>query len=128
MGYNFIWRKRNQCTSRTKWEVIRKARAGAGNDNGAKVAIFQEQNKVAKESGTMEYSFIPETKGEDTRFGFYPHYIDNNNFVFVGYDSLGWFYEYKYQGKGDWLKLDLMFHFQRLGLRILLKLIIIKRL
>lgn len=54
---------------------------GAGNDNGAKAAVFQEQNKVAKESGTMEYSFIPETKGEDTRFGFYPHYIDNNNFV-----------------------------------------------
>ena len=36
--------------------------AGAGNDNGAKAAVFQEQNKVAKESGTMEYSFIPETK------------------------------------------------------------------
>ncbi|MFF2876368.1 endo-alpha-N-acetylgalactosaminidase family protein [Gottfriedia sp. NPDC057991] len=78
--------------------------AGSGNDNGASAAIFQEQNKVAKESGVMEYNFIPETKGEDTRFGFYPHYIDYNNFVFVGYDSLGWFYEYKYQGKGDWLK------------------------
>ncbi|MDJ1478560.1 endo-alpha-N-acetylgalactosaminidase family protein [Bacillus sp. LS15-K4] len=78
--------------------------AGAGNDNEAKAAIFQEQNKIAKESGTMAYTFTPETSGEDTRFGFYPHYIDNNNFVFVGYDSLGWFYEYKYQGKGDWLK------------------------
>ncbi|WP_284036478.1 endo-alpha-N-acetylgalactosaminidase family protein [Neobacillus sp. 114] len=82
------------------------ARLGSGswNDNGAKAAIFQEKDTAAQESGTMEYIFIPETKGEDTRFGFYPHYIDQNNFVFVGYDSLGWFYEYKYQGSGTWLQ------------------------
>ncbi|WHY77082.1 endo-alpha-N-acetylgalactosaminidase family protein [Neobacillus sp. WH10] len=78
--------------------------AGAGNDNGAKAAIFQEKEAVAHISGTMEYTFIPELKAEDTRFGFYPHYIDHNNFVFVGYDSLGWFYEYKYQGSGTWLQ------------------------
>ncbi|MGR5914228.1 hypothetical protein ACT7DA_16725 [Bacillus pacificus] len=42
--------------------------------------------------------------------------MDNNNFVFVGYDSLGWFYEYKYQGKGGSVrKLDLMFSLQRAG-------------
>lgn len=78
--------------------------AGAGNDNGTKAAIFQEEKAVAKESGTMEYTFIPELKAEDTRFGFYPHYIDHNNFVFVGYDTIGWFYEYKYQGSGTWLQ------------------------
>ncbi|MEH7083513.1 endo-alpha-N-acetylgalactosaminidase family protein [Neobacillus drentensis] len=77
--------------------------AGAGNDNGAKAAIFQETDAAAKESGTMEYTFIPELNGADTRFGFYPHYIDPNNFVFVGYDSFGWFYEYKYKGSGTWL-------------------------
>ena len=78
--------------------------AGAGNDNGAKAAIFQEKGAAAHISGTMEYTFIPELKAEDTRFGFYPHYIDQNNFVFVGYDSIGWFYEYKYQGSGTWLQ------------------------
>ncbi|MBV7505546.1 endo-alpha-N-acetylgalactosaminidase [Bacillus sp. sid0103] len=78
--------------------------AGAGNDNGVKAAIFQEKDKAAKESGTMEYTFIPELNAADTRFGFYPHYSDPNNFVFVGYDSLGWFYEYKYQGSGTWLQ------------------------
>jgi endo-alpha-N-acetylgalactosaminidase len=77
--------------------------AGAGNDNGAKAAIFQEENAAAKESGTMEYTFIPELNGADTRFGFYPHYIDSNNFVFVGYDAEGWFHEYKYKGSGTWL-------------------------
>ncbi|WP_223589541.1 endo-alpha-N-acetylgalactosaminidase family protein [Neobacillus bataviensis] len=77
--------------------------AGAGNDNGAKAAIFQEKNKTALEKGTMEYTFIPQLQGADTRFGFYPHYIDPNNFVFVGYDSFGWFYEYKYKGTGTWL-------------------------
>ena len=51
--------------------------AGAGNDNGAKAAIFQEEKAAAKESGTMEYTFIPELNGADTRFGFYPHYIDH---------------------------------------------------
>ncbi|PGY10090.1 endo-alpha-N-acetylgalactosaminidase [Bacillus sp. AFS031507] len=78
--------------------------AGAGNDNGVKAAIFQEKDEAAKESGTMEYTFIPELNGADTRFGFYPHYSDPNNFVFVGYDTLGWFYEYKYQGSGTWLQ------------------------
>jgi endo-alpha-N-acetylgalactosaminidase len=77
--------------------------AGSGNDNGSKAAIFQEKDAAAKESGTMEYTFIPEINGADTRFGFYPHYIDNNNFVFVGYDAAGWFYEYKYKGSGTWL-------------------------
>lgn len=77
--------------------------AGSGNDNGSKAAIFQEKDAAAKESGTMEYTFIPELNGADTRFGFYPHFIDNNNFVFVGYDAAGWFYEYKYKGSGTWL-------------------------
>lgn len=77
--------------------------AGSGNDNGSKAAIFQEKDAAAKESGKMEYTFIPELNGADTRFGFYPHYIDNNNFVFVGYDAAGWFYEYKYKGSGTWL-------------------------
>ncbi|WP_425412130.1 endo-alpha-N-acetylgalactosaminidase family protein [Neobacillus massiliamazoniensis] len=77
---------------------------GAGNDNGAKAAIFQEKDAAAKQSGTMEYTFIPETAGATTRFGFYPHYKDPNNFVFVGYDLSGWFYEYKYQGNGEWLQ------------------------
>lgn len=77
---------------------------GTGNDNGAKAAIFQEKSAAAQESGTMEYSFISESKATETRFGFYPHYVDHNNFVFVGYDKSGWFYEYKYQGSGEWLQ------------------------
>jgi endo-alpha-N-acetylgalactosaminidase len=77
---------------------------GAGNDNGAKAAIFQEKSAAAQESGTMEYSFISESEATETRFGFYPHYVDHNNFVFVGYDKSGWFYEYKYQGSGEWLQ------------------------
>lgn len=78
--------------------------SGEGNDNGARAAIFQEKNLAPKEKGTIEYSFIPETDGKATRFGFYPHYKDANNFVFVGYDAGGWFYEYKYQGQGTWLQ------------------------
>lgn len=76
---------------------------GAGNDNGAKAAVFQEKDAISKQTGTMEYTFIPETDGGKTRFGFYPHYKDHNNFVFIGYDLGGWFYEYKYQGSGTWL-------------------------
>jgi endo-alpha-N-acetylgalactosaminidase len=78
--------------------------AGTGNDNGARAAVFREKDAAAKETGTMEYTFIPTLNAADTRFGFYPHFIDQNNFVFVGYDSLGWFYEYKYQGSGTWLQ------------------------
>ncbi|WP_257215888.1 endo-alpha-N-acetylgalactosaminidase family protein [Fredinandcohnia onubensis] len=77
---------------------------GDGNDNGGKAAVFREKGAKGQETGTMEYTFIPETDSKTTRFGFNPHYVDANNFVFVGYDAGGWFYEYKYQGKGEWLQ------------------------
>ena len=78
--------------------------SGDGNDNGTQAAIFQEKNISAKNKGTISYTFIPETEGKATRLGFYPHFKDTNNFVFVGYDAGGWFYEYKYQGQGTWLQ------------------------
>ncbi|GHI00005.1 endo-alpha-N-acetylgalactosaminidase family protein [Neobacillus kokaensis] len=77
---------------------------GEGNDNGAKAAIFRKSDAAAKESGTMEYTFVPETEGSVTRFGFYPHFKDINNFVFIGYDSGGWFWQYKYNGQGTYLQ------------------------
>ncbi|CQR47250.1 Endo-alpha-N-acetylgalactosaminidase precursor [Paraliobacillus sp. PM-2] len=76
---------------------------GEGNDNGENVAVFQEDGTEAQETGTMEYTFIPETEGSKSRFGFFPHYKDTDNFVFVGYDAGGWFYEYKLNGNGDYL-------------------------
>ncbi|CQR47234.1 Endo-alpha-N-acetylgalactosaminidase precursor [Paraliobacillus sp. PM-2] len=77
---------------------------GEGNDNGANAAVFREEDAQAKESGTMEYTFIPETEGSSTRFGFYPHFEDANNYVFVGYDAGGWFHQYKVDGEGDYLR------------------------
>ncbi|MBD1221214.1 endo-alpha-N-acetylgalactosaminidase family protein [Virgibacillus halodenitrificans] len=77
---------------------------GEGNNNGDNPAIFRHQDATGQEKGVMEYTFIPETEGKTTRFGFFTHYEDPNNFVFVGYDALGWFYQYKYQGEGDYLR------------------------
>lgn len=77
--------------------------SGEGNDNVKNPAVFREEGAAAQKSGTMEYTFIPETKGDETRFGFYPHYEDSDNFVFVGFDLQGWFWEYKYEAQGEWL-------------------------
>src|SRR5699024_5621689 len=77
---------------------------GEGNNNGDNPAVFRHKDAKGQESGTMEYTFIPETEGKTTRFGFFTHYKDPNNFVFVGYDAQGWFYQYKYQGEGDYLR------------------------
>ncbi|GGJ98298.1 hypothetical protein GCM10007063_20740 [Lentibacillus kapialis] len=77
---------------------------GDGNNNGDNPAVFRHKDAKGQEKGTIEYTFIPETEGETTRFGFFTHYEDSNNFVFVGYDAQGWFYEYKYNGEGDYLR------------------------
>lgn len=78
--------------------------SGVGNDNVNNPAIFRENGDKGQETGIMDYTFIPETKGETTRFGLMTHYKDSKNFVFVGYDKQGWFWEYKSEGQGKWLQ------------------------
>src|SRR5699024_6231083 len=77
--------------------------SGGGNDNVDKPAVFREDDAEVTTEGTLSYTFISETEGNDTRAGFYPYYKDAKNFAFIGYDLDGWFYEYKIDGNGEWL-------------------------
>ena len=77
-----------------------------GNDNGKNAAIFEKKGLEISEDGnaTVTVTFIEQSETGEGRFGAFLHHKDNNNNIFVGYDRYGWFWEYKVNGVGEWLK------------------------
>ncbi len=77
------------------------------NTNGDNAAFYAKNGyETAGEDGSysLTYTFMPLTAPSETRFGAYIHYKDAKNFLYVGYDAQGWFWEYKVNGSGDYLK------------------------
>ncbi|MCW6659791.1 endo-alpha-N-acetylgalactosaminidase family protein [Aerococcaceae bacterium NML191292] len=79
--------------------------ATSAHDNGANVALFKKEGLAVNDDGSanVDLTFVEATE-DNARFGVFLRHIDNNNHLFVGYDTLGWFWEYKADGRGDWLK------------------------
>ncbi|MDV5972530.1 UNVERIFIED_CONTAM: YSIRK-type signal peptide-containing protein [Streptococcus canis] len=77
-----------------------------GNDNGANAAIFEKKGLEISEDGNanVNLTFTEQSETGKGRFGVFLHYKDVNNNIFVGYDRDGWFWEYKVNGVGEWLK------------------------
>lgn len=75
------------------------------NDNGGNSAIFNRVEKwnIEGTEGSAALTFIPQADGDVTRFGVNILHSDMNNYITVGYDKIGWFWEYKSELGGAWL-------------------------
>lgn len=77
-------------------------------DNDRNFAVFEHDALVAQEDGSVDVTldFVEASQANEGRFGVLLHYQNPNNFVTVGYDRTGWFYEYKVDGRGEWYQGD----------------------
>lgn len=76
------------------------------NDNQGNPAIFKP-NKEWKTDGkeaNFTFDFIAANNPANNRFGVNLFYKDSSNFLTVAYDAGGWFWEYKVNGKGEWMQ------------------------
>ncbi|HEL1585694.1 TPA: YSIRK-type signal peptide-containing protein [Streptococcus suis] len=78
----------------------------AQNNNAANIAVFEKAGLEASSEGNVNVNleFVERSETNQGRFGVFVKYKDVNNFLFVGYDNLGWFWEYKVNGTGNWLR------------------------
>ncbi|HEL1602256.1 TPA: YSIRK-type signal peptide-containing protein [Streptococcus suis] len=76
------------------------------NNNGDSIAIFEKAGLEGSPEGNVNLNleFVERSENNQGRFGVFVKYKDVNNFLFVGYDNLGWFWEYKVNGTGNWLR------------------------
>lgn len=86
--------------------VVNKLSSTAQNDNGNKVALFEQEGRLVNEDGSAEVNlaFVDATEGHKGRFGTFLKFKDTSNNIFVGYDALGWFWEYKSPGASNWYR------------------------
>lgn len=75
------------------------------NNNAANIAVFEKAGLEASSEGNVNVNleFVERSENNQGRFGVFVKYKDANNFLFVGYDNLGWFWEYKVNGRGEYL-------------------------
>lgn len=88
--------------SRAVTEVWRHFKSGATNDNGNNAAILKNTNEINLEAGEISFVIKPNSTQANTRFNVGPYIADNANYVSVGYNASGWFWEYKVDGNGSW--------------------------
>lgn len=76
------------------------------NNNGDNIAVFEKAGLEGSPEGNVNLNleFVERSENNQGRFGVFVKYKDVNNFLFVGYDNLGWFWEYKVNGTGNWLR------------------------
>ncbi|MDW8719398.1 endo-alpha-N-acetylgalactosaminidase family protein [Streptococcus suis] len=76
------------------------------NNNGESIAVFEKAGLEGSPEGNVNLNleFVERSENNQGRFGVFVKYKDVNNFLFVGYDNLGWFWEYKVNGTGNWLR------------------------
>ncbi|WP_105146222.1 endo-alpha-N-acetylgalactosaminidase family protein [Streptococcus suis] len=76
------------------------------NNNGDSIAVFEKAGLEGSLEGNVNLNleFVERSENNQGRFGVFVKYKDVNNFLFVGYDNLGWFWEYKVNGTGNWLR------------------------
>lgn len=76
------------------------------NNNGDSIAVFEKAGLEGSPEGNVNLNleFVERSENNQGRFGVFVKYKDVNNFLFVGYDNLGWFWEYKVNGTGSWLR------------------------
>ncbi|BDP81097.1 hypothetical protein EfmAA290_17730 [Enterococcus faecium] len=75
------------------------------NDNGNKMALFEKDGLHVDDAGnaTVSLSFVEQSKTGEGRFGVLLKQSDNQNYIMVGYDRAGWFWEYKSAVDSAWM-------------------------
>ncbi|QTJ56620.1 endo-alpha-N-acetylgalactosaminidase family protein [Dolosigranulum pigrum] len=67
-------------------------------NNGNNPALFKKADSdmtISEGSTTFDLEFVEQSEEGQGRFGVYLHHGGPDQHLFVGYDKLGWFYEYK---------------------------------
>ena len=92
------------------------AETGSGNGNAHTYSDASTQpaavllNQAVTMPGDGTFSVTYEKQGENpasARLGFFYTYVDDGNFLYVGYDtSSNWFYEYKVNGSGSYASIS----------------------
>lgn len=75
------------------------------NNNSENVALFVKEGLTvdASDNANLAVTFVENSEAGHGRFGVYLKHRDERNHIFVGYDSGGWFWEYKVNGQGNYL-------------------------
>lgn len=75
----------------------------ADNDNGNRVALFEKEGLTFDENGnaSVNINFVEGSENNQGRFGVFLKFKDPQSNIFVGYDSIGWFWEHKASGEGN---------------------------
>ena len=72
-----------------------------GNPNVAAPALLLDQDKKTNDAQTLSMSLVPMT--EDVNFGIFYTYVDNDNWMYVGYDgSTGWYCQFEDANQGSY--------------------------
>lgn len=71
------------------------------NDNGNNAAVLENTSVADFSNGTIEATVKSEDPSTD-RFALCLRYNDPNTWVCVGYNTTGWYCEYKINGSGEW--------------------------
>ena len=75
-------------------------------ETGAEFALIAAGTETTGKVETSLKLNVPGT-WSNNRFGVYPKYVDDNNWLYVGFDAgNGWYYEYKVDGKNYWPKIE----------------------
>lgn len=74
----------------------------AGNNNGNNPAVVQDITMADVKNGTVEVVVKPTKEADEERFALYFRYQNSDTWAAVGYNSGGWYYEYKINGVGSW--------------------------
>lgn len=92
-----------------KWITVEGGRSNGGghaysNANATAPALLLDADRTMPADGTLSLTFRPVNSNN---FGIFYHYKDDNNWLYIGYDtSSGWYYQYKVDGAGSYPKLD----------------------
>lgn len=75
------------------------------NDNQGNIAVYSKIDATETEAGdvNVNITFVDKSEANSSRFGVMLNYHDPSQYVFVGYDKLGWFWEYKSSAESNWM-------------------------
>ena len=65
--------------------------------------LLHSTGKMPASGGTFSVTYEKQGEASTARLGFFYTYLNDDNFLYVGYDSSSkWFYEYKVNGEGSY--------------------------
>lgn len=75
-----------------------------GNDNNQNIAVYHKDGLQVDEHGnaSIELELVEKSEPGQGRFGVMLHYNNPSSHIFVGYDSVGWYWEYKSEAESTW--------------------------